>query len=442
MIRGYNECNSAGKWRKCAESQISCEKNRTVTIIRYIICRKMKSQFETLLAKWRDEKTISAQSAKKMEADWKNYSSEVAGNRWTVAISTIGAILLGIAVISFISANWEDLSRFQKLFLGIFATLASFGSGYYFAYVRKNIPRTGQALIFLSTIAFGATLALISQVYQLSGEPWKLLAVWIVGILPVAYGLRNSIVFRLAIVLFVVAMALFLSEADALDIEGLFEAILGSLLRFPLVMIISLFLFALGSLHQQFVDFEAFGKILRMVSIKIFVFVLFWVTFDEIASEMLKEFGRQPGVWQKELFFAVVTVALAVAAFVKKQDLRELIGYASAFAFALLGMYIAYTGAVEAESGGFWLLIICANLLFIGITGTLLFVGYKEENLTAINFATFAIGAFIFGKYIDLFASLMDTTLFFLLGGVILIAGGIMLEKYRRRLVRHFSDES
>ncbi len=402
----------------------------------------MKPQFETLLAKWSEEKVITTEVAAKMEKDWKTYSSETAGNRWTVAISTIGAILLGVAVISFISANWEELSRFQKLFLGVFATLTSFGSGYYLTYVRKNIPRTGQALIFLSTIAFGATLALISQVYQLSGEPWKLLALWIVGILPVAYGLKNSIVFRLAIVLFIVAMALFLSEADSLDIGGVFEAIFGSMLRFPIVLIISLFLFAVGSLHHFLAEFEDFGRILRMVSIKIFVFVLFWVTFDEIVKEMIRELGDQSHIWQKELVFSLLTGALAIGAFVRKPNLGEMIGYSTAFLFALLSMYIVYSGAAEAESGGLWLMVIFANLLFVGITGMLLFIGYQKENLAAINFATFAIGAFIFGKYIDLFASLMDTTLFFLVGGVILIAGGVMLEKYRRNLIRHLSHDS
>jgi len=410
----------------------------------------MKSQFEALLSKWTEENTVSKEVSEKMTKDWNAYSKERAGNRWTVALSVIGAILLGIAAITFISANWEELSRFQKLALAIFVTCGSFVIGYYLAYVQQKLPRTGEALIFLSTIAFGGTLALISQVYHLDGQPWQLLFVWLLGVLPVAYILKNKAALRLSMLLFILTLLLGVSGAESLGLEDTVEAVFRTFAQVHLVLILSLHIFIGGSFHLFFRSYEAFGKVLRLMGVKIFLFFLFWMTFPEIAEEILEETlsfieGQFAPQW-KGFFLMFVSGVAGGIYYLKRKNTRESTGFFSAFGYTfLLTLLLFFLSTSEAVANTFsyesfhLMVTILANALFIFACGTLLFEGYQKENMKAVNFATFAIGAFIFGKYIDIFSDYMDSALFFFIGGIILIGGGIFAEKKRRSLVGHFS---
>lgn len=404
----------------------------------------MKSQFDILLEQWVDKRVITKRAATRMQTDWKNFSAERAGNRWTAAISTIGAILLGIAAISFIATNWETLGRESKLFLALFITLGTFGVGIFLAFMNGNYPKTGKALIFLSTIAFGATLALISQIYHLTGAPWKLLALWTVGILPVAYAFHIRASLHLGILTGIFALLLFLSGAGGLGIEDFFMSIFESFIQFHTVLLICLFLFAVGSLHLLCKSVTEFGRIIRLVAIKIFLFFTFWLTFPDLAEKITEEASEalinpEATLWKNVVLALLAAIIFAVFVIKEKRG-KELIGFASAMGLALLFLWGNATSFYESGYL-FGILVLLANLFFIGASALLLFEGYRQENLKAVNFATFAIGAFIFGKYIDLFAGVLDGTMFFFMGGVILVGGGIFLEKKRRTLTQKFAKK-
>lgn len=412
-------------------------------IIEEICCTIMSSPFESLLEKWIREKTVSAQTAEKMKVDWKEYETEKSSSRWTVAISTIGALLLGIAAISFISLNWEELHRFEKIGLFLFATFGSFGSGVYLKEIQKEYPKTGHALLFLSTLLFGATLSLISQVYQLSGDAWKLLAIWTIGILPVAYFFVSGAVIRLALVTGIFSLLLFLSGVDTLQLIDLFEAVFFSFLQFPTLLITGGLLFAAGSLHLLSSRFEEMGRILRLLGVKIYLFFLFWLTFSGISEEIfddMTDFVTHPDAFfWKNMFLVLFAATMAGVFFFKSKktpSLLEQAGFALTLITALISLFVL------ESSTGIFLFTIWANFLFIFAIGVLLKEGYARQNLKAVNFATFGIGVFLMGKYIDLFFEDMNTTLFFFIGGVLLIGGGIYLERKRRSLTSSFTQTS
>jgi uncharacterized membrane protein len=52
-----------------------------------------------------------------MLSDVKKKSTEEKSNKFIIAISTIGAILLGIGAILFVAANWQDLSDLIKIII-------------------------------------------------------------------------------------------------------------------------------------------------------------------------------------------------------------------------------------------------------------------------------------------------------------------------------------
>jgi uncharacterized membrane protein len=72
---------------------------------------------EKQIKEWLKSGVISEEQAKKMRVDIHQNSSEERSNKFIVAISLIGAVLLGVGAILFVSSNWEELSNFMKIFI-------------------------------------------------------------------------------------------------------------------------------------------------------------------------------------------------------------------------------------------------------------------------------------------------------------------------------------
>ena len=133
-----------------------------------------------LINKWLEEKTINQRQAKKMLADIEHYSKESRSNKFIVVISTIGAILLGIGAILFIASNWEELSKIAKTLILVGSTALAYYTGYYFKYQKQNLPKVGASLLFLGALLFGATVILVTQIYNVNANNHILVLIWLV----------------------------------------------------------------------------------------------------------------------------------------------------------------------------------------------------------------------------------------------------------------------
>jgi uncharacterized membrane protein len=408
------------------------------------------NQFESLLQKWTKESAISPETAKKMKSDWESSSAETASDRWTLALSLLGATCLGIAAIAFISTNWEELNRFEKMGIFILSTLSSFGIGAFLHSAKTKFTGTGHAFLFLSTLLFGATLALISQLYHMSGPVWALLALWTAGVLPLAYIFRLKSIFQLSVLLSALTVLTNISQAQGLTLEDMFESLFESFLLFPSLLIIGGLVFALGNLHFLSPHLNTFGKILKLWGVRIFLFFLFLLTFIDIAEDIIDDsadyLGDFPAYFWKNIVLILLTIAIFIAPKIisaeknkkkkqseKKRNISENIVFGSSLFLALLFL-IETTNSLGMTP----FLVVISNVFFLTLAIFTLREGYKKHNLEAINFAIFAIGIFLFGKYIDLFADELDTTAFFFLGGVLFIGGGVFLERKRRELIQSF----
>ena len=109
--------------------------------------------------------------------------------RLIFALLAVG--LFSSGVVTFIAANWELLTKFQKLY-GVQALLVAVTLLAMWIYRRES--RQGStvksyALFFVSLIVIGALLALIGQIYQTGADPWQLFALWTLLQLPLLLGL-------------------------------------------------------------------------------------------------------------------------------------------------------------------------------------------------------------------------------------------------------------
>ena len=75
---------------------------------------------------------------------------------------------------------------------------------------------------------------------------------------------------------------------------------------------------------------------------------------------------------------------------------------------------------------------ILSHLFLIYIVSNMLYWGYKFENISLINLSNFFLLIYILSIYCRYGWSFIDKTLFFLIGGIILLGCGIYLEKRKK----------
>ncbi len=102
-------------------------------------------------------------------------------------ISVLGSILVGLGIILFVASNWQVIPRWGKVILLFSTMFITYGIGYFLRYTRKNYPKVGAALIFLGTMAYGANIYLIAQIYNISVHYPNGELLWVLGTLPLAY---------------------------------------------------------------------------------------------------------------------------------------------------------------------------------------------------------------------------------------------------------------
>jgi len=79
------------------------------------------------------------------------------------------------------------------------------------------------------------------------------------------------------------------------------------------------------------------------------------------------------------------------------------------------------------------------NILFaLEIVG-LIIIGFVRRYPTYVNIGLLFFALDVIARYFDFFWALLPRSLFFILGGLLLLTGGIMLEKKRRKILASFN---
>ncbi|MPM76527.1 hypothetical protein SDC9_123525 [bioreactor metagenome] len=83
--------------------------------------------------------------------------------------------------------------------------------------------------------------------------------------------------------------------------------------------------------------------------------------------------------------------------------------------------------------------IVLFNVIFLGLLTLLLYAGYNMEDIGIVNTAMLWFVLLIFARYFDFFWELLPRSLFFMFGGIVLLAISTILERKRRELKVQFS---
>jgi uncharacterized membrane protein len=132
--------------------------------------------------------------------------TEIAGpprqSRFAVVLATLAAILIGFAAMTFVAANWESLSRLARLGLllaGLWTSYATAG-----VLLDRGLAAFAHAAVLAGVGLFGAGIMLVAQMYHLDGNPPDAVLLWAAGAFAAGLALRSDPALAATMVLVVV----------------------------------------------------------------------------------------------------------------------------------------------------------------------------------------------------------------------------------------------
>lgn len=158
--------------------------------------RGYRKRIEENLPRWRASGWVTEEGEKAIAA-------EAAETGWQVglapALGMLGAVLFGFAAMSFVAANWQEMSKLLRLLLLLGGLLGSYAVAG--ALFQRNLDSLAHAAVLVGVAIFGASIMLISQMYHMEGHPPQAVLIWAAGALLAGVLLRSRPALALAMLL-------------------------------------------------------------------------------------------------------------------------------------------------------------------------------------------------------------------------------------------------
>ena len=140
------------------------------------------------IARWAEAGLVDAATADLLVRDVEE--NERRSLSFGSILAMMAALLFGAAILIFVAANWEAFPRIARVAM-LFALILG---GYVGGAVLKTRDHAaiGEALWIVAAAAFGGSIALIGQMYHLSGDEASAMVTWGAGTALAALVLRSS----------------------------------------------------------------------------------------------------------------------------------------------------------------------------------------------------------------------------------------------------------
>lgn len=374
-------------------------------------------------------------------------------NRLPVIITVLGAVLIGFAAMAFVAANWAEMSKGLRLGLLALAMWSAYGTAA-ILHVRRHAGFAEAALV-VGVGLFGANIMLIGQMYHMPSDYSAGLLAWSLGALVTAWAVQS----RAALV---AAQLLIMAWTSTLITSG--ELHLTYLLPWAALTFLAVrldwgpgkhlaligFVFWLLGNAPVLAEDMGFGPV-ELASILSSVFIMMWVyglvrehdgrsfarplqAYAALAVLVLFWIGHvlDESIKMENLFYLPLAIAAIVAgaSFAASQKVAEVraidIAALAAFPAGLwgAGILMGPYPNVDLWFSGPLLMLLCVWMVTFGT---------RLNNRFLINLGFVGFAGEALYLYLETFGDLLDTAAFFAIGGILLIAGGFIWERLRRR---------
>jgi len=186
------------------------------------------------LPAWERDGIVTAAGARRLR---ERYAAESQAGLAQMIVGAVGALLIGTGLVAVLAYNWDDFPRWVRLALALGPLAATqAASGWVLGRGETAKPWEREAAAIGQTLAVGAALALVSQIYNLPGEWTDLVFWWCVVSVPLAWVMQSNavaIAYLAGIAVWTVAeaqRASWSAAADAADVRWWFPVMLAGVL--------------------------------------------------------------------------------------------------------------------------------------------------------------------------------------------------------------------
>lgn len=315
----------------------------------------------------------------------KDLASRGSGFGTVGALAILGAVLIGFAAMSFVAANWQDMSRLARLGL-LFASLwASYGAAGWL--VSRNMSLFANAATLIGVSLFGASIMLIAQMFHIEGNPPDAVLMWAAGTLLAGVALSSTSALGLAM-----PLVMLWGSWEQIQTQDVFWNFL------PVWAVVT------GAFY--WLKWRP-GLHLSAIALTLFVISLGSTLWSGGAHGVVAVIG-----------LAVVAAAYAARNFFAEELHDETIvvtGYGMITAFA--GLF-ALQFVEDNELSGLILLAALTLALLLGA----IYWGIKHEQRAILWLGYVGFSIEILALYFKTIGTLLGSSLFFLIAGVIVLA--------------------
>ncbi|KAA9333188.1 DUF2157 domain-containing protein [Hymenobacter busanensis] len=384
---------------------------------------------------WVEQGIISAEQLQQLRALYPEQPRAIG------LLPLLGSLLVGLSALSLIAANWQALPEWLRLAVLIGALVAAYAASEYF--LRHGQRSLGTGLAGLGLILFGAGIVLTSQMYQLVGYDVTGLLAWVVAGVLLTYLYRSRFLLLLAVAIGALAQGYSYAELSTYSYATLVltaaglgyywwrrpDSLCGAVLACGLLWQAGLLI---GYLHIKITwffvpamlvyaagDWQPNRPAARALQapplVAGFLFMLGLAMFGEA--------GSYTDMLRPHLAAYLGALLLVFGLSVAGKRARGHFSSATDWLLLLPGFY--FPGGLP--------LAIAALVVLYAYSGAVLWRGNYEQSADRINLGTALFVLTTMVAYFKLTWEFLDKSLFFLLGGVLLLGLSWYL---RRRAVR------
>ncbi len=407
-----------------------------------------------------------------VEAGWVPQSSkekiiaqaeaQKSGINFVGVLAITGAVLLGFAAISFVASNWAQMGKLLRMSLMLAGLWAAFGIAAFATW--RNIMAYAHAFGLLGAVLFGAAIMLIAQSFNIQAHYPTGILIWFFGAISAAMVLRSNpiLIFSSLLLGLWMIMAFEGAVPDTIQywlypllalgvgyIAGKFKSMatinilsMATLLFVPAYLIaefdyrpftdgqlmhISAGIFIVLALAMASLRPHIFGAYVFIIWMVIAALLFGFLTQIALPTEQLPE----AETFQKYKHLAVVLALITglLLWLVLKKQIRPIFAGGVLLAIAVMvhtPVLLTFVGVLPVQ--------ILYGAIFFGICIALLMQGMLDHNRPIVWIGGTGFGAQALYVYFETFKDLLNTSLFFFVGGALLLGLSLLALRLNKQI--------
>ncbi|MBL4598017.1 MAG: DUF2157 domain-containing protein [Rhizobiaceae bacterium] len=421
------------------------------------------SRLKTDSQRWIEKGIIDADAAKAILSE---VESQKRGYSFTSVVIMLGVVCLAFAAMTFVAANWDAMPKFLRVLLLLVSMWLAYGAA--IVANRRNSVAIADFLVMLGSAIFGATIMLVGQIYHLQGSTQDAVLLWACGALLAALLLRSNSSLWLAIALFTLwfwlglNFNLFGSNKNEINLLYLaFWAMCGGA-AYWLEARKSAHLLMLGILFWLTITLMIYSERYETIAYFLGAYAAFYLCialaiFSLEKWNSMREFEAPFIAYMVMCIIALTSIWVGILTFGDASDIERMFNTSNQIPVAiclvltlvvfLYGWNQKMHGVYDVGFCGFWIAVWMlatsfygAQIPFIneaaslGLSIWLIRMGERQDIASVVRLGYLAFAMVMLLIYFRTAGTLLGTTAFYLISGILLVLGAIFIPRIFRLL--------